>query len=211
MSKWVASALERSGLSQAALAEALTMRLRQTIDRSKVNKMVLGKRSVSADEALAIAEITGTPMPSVGREAQPRLIAVAGRVGAGAYVPLVDAFTKGDGLYHVIAPDILPERSMVAVEVEGDSMAPMYQPGHVLFFSRSVHDGILEEDIGRPCVLEDTDGNGWVKLVKRGTEPDLFHLIALNPSADSAWDRSIKWAARVILALPAELVVTATP
>lgn len=90
-------------------------------------------------------------------------------------------------------------------------MAPMYQPGHVLFFSRSVHDGILEEDIGRPCVLEDSEGNGWVKLVKRGTEPNLFHLIALNPAAESSWDRSIKWAARVILALPAELVTVATP
>lgn len=133
-------------------------------------------------------------------------VAVAGRVGAGARVPLVDAYEAGDGLFHVVRPPILPASGVVAVQVDGDSMAPMYQPGHVLFFTRNTHEGILDEDIGKPCVVEDENGMAWVKLVKRGSAPGLWNLISLNPSADSAWDVKIKWAARVLLALPAELV-----
>lgn len=203
LAKWVASALDRSGLSQAALADELAAKLRVQMDRSKVNKMVLGKRGLSADEMLAISDITGAELP--GRHT-PRGVAVAGRVGAGAKVPLVDGFEKGDGLFHVARPDMLPAHGVVAVEVEGDSMAPMYQPGHVLFFSRRADTGVLDDDVGKPCVVEDQAGNAWVKLLKRGSKPGLWNLISLNPTAESVWDAHIKWAARVMLALPVELI-----
>lgn len=136
-------------------------------------------------------------------------VAVAGRIGAGAKVPLVDAYEKGDGLFHVIAPEPLLRHGfphgIVAVEVEGDSMAPMYQPGDVLFYSRHTHERIPDEDIGRPCIVEDADGMAWVKQVKLGDKPGLFHLISLNPDAETKHNQRIKWAARVRLALPAEM------
>lgn len=205
MVAWLSSALERSGMTQAALADAMTERMRATIDRSKVNKMMLGKRTISAEEMLAIAEITGAPLPSSQVINRPG-VAVAGRVGAGAKIPLFDGFEKGDGLYHVACPPQIAPTGVVAVEVEGDSMSPMYQPGHVLFFTRHTHEGVLEEDIGKPCVVEDEAGNAWVKLVKRGSAPGLWNLVSLNPSAESAWDVRIKWAARVRMALPADVI-----
>lgn len=85
-------------------------------------------------------------------------------------------------------------------------MAPMYQPGDILFFARHTHDGVPDEDIGRPCVVEDADGMAWVKQVKRGSEPGLFHLISLNPNAETRHNVRIKWAARVMMVLPAEMV-----
>lgn len=135
-------------------------------------------------------------------------IAVAGRVGAGASVPLVDAYPKGEGLFHVAAPPQLRRGAsgIVAVEVEGDSMVPMYQPGDVLFYSRATHEGILDDDIGRACVVEDADGHAWVKQVRRGDEPGLFHLISLNPTSETMHNQRIRWASRVIMSLPAELV-----
>lgn len=146
----------------------------------------------------------------IGEGPDLQLIAVAGRVGAGASVPLIDAYEKGDGLFHIAAPAQLtkngPPRGIVAVEVEGDSMAPMYQPGDILFYSRATHEGIPDEDIGRPCVVEDENGNAWVKQVKRGERPGLYHLISLNPDAETKHNQHIKWAARVMLALPAEMI-----
>lgn len=133
-------------------------------------------------------------------------VAVAGRVGAGARVPLVDAFEKGDGLYHVACPPQIAGQKVVAVEVEGDSMAPMYQPGHILFFHRESETGIIDSAVGNPCVVEDANGMAWVKMVRRGSAAGLWNLISLNPSAESVWDVRIKWAARVLLALPSELV-----
>lgn len=145
-----------------------------------------------------------------GGTERPLPVAVAGRVGAGAQVPLVDGFEKGDGLYLVERPAQLPAHGVVAVEVEGESMSPMYQPGHVLFFTRD-HAGALANDIGQPCVIEDEDGQAWVKLLKRGSASGLWNLISLNPTAESAWDVRIKWASRVILALPKELVEKVHP
>lgn len=141
-----------------------------------------------------------------GKERAASPVAVVGRVGAGARVPLIDAFEKGDGLYHVARPPQLPSNGVVAVEVEGDSMAPMYQPGHVLFFRRQANDAVFEGDIGKPCIVEDAQHHAWVKLLKRGSEPGLWNLISLNPSAESVWDVRVKWAARVLLAIPSDLV-----
>lgn len=102
-------------------------------------------------------------------------------------------------------PPQLPARGVVAVEVDGDSMAPMYQPGHILFYQRATHEGVLTEDIGKPCVIEDADGRAWVKVLKRGSQAGLWNLVSLNPLSESVWDKAIKWDSRVRLALPAEL------
>ena len=203
---WVVQALEASGLSQAALADEVARITRTPMDRSKINKIVLGKRDVSASEMLAIAQVTGVEIPDYAKPGRP-LVAVAGRVGAGARVPLTDSYEKGEGLFQVECPPQLSPHGIVAVEVEGDSMAPMYQPGHVLFYSRATHEGIIDDDIGHPCVVECEDGNAWVKLVRRGEAPGLFHLISLNPSSETRHNQRIMWAARVKLALPGEFVV----
>lgn len=175
------------------------------ISRSYLNELELGAKTINANRLEQVARALEVPPESLF-VASVEPIAVAGRVGAGAHVPLVDAYEKGGGLFHVACPPQLAPRGIVAVEVEGDSMAPMYQPGHVLFFSRSSHEGVAEEDIGLPCIIEDADGMAWVKMLKRGSAPGLWNLISLNPAADSAWDKPIKWAARVRLALPRELV-----
>lgn len=145
----------------------------------------------------------------IGEPPAQRAVPVAGRVGAGAQVPLFDT-TEDGGLFQVAEPPQLRRlahlQNLGAVEVEGDSMAPMYQPGDVLFYSRATHEGIPEEAIGRPCIIEDSDGNAWVKQVKRGDEPGLFHLISLNPTSETRHNQQIKWASRVRLALPAEMV-----
>jgi hypothetical protein len=56
------------------------------------------------------------------------------------------------------------------------------------------------------CLARQFKPMGWVKQTKRGTEPGLFNLISLNPSAENQHDIKLKWAARVRLHWPAELV-----
>lgn len=159
----------------------------------------------SVDEIIAIG--TAGAIPS--REAAPS-VPVLGHVGAGAHVPLVDAHEATGGMFRVAAPAQLMRRGQAAqfaaVEVQGDSMAPQYQPGDILFYCRATHEGILDEDIGRACVVAGDDGNAWVKQVKRGDEPGLFHLISLNPTGENMHNRHIKWASRVILALSEDMI-----
>lgn len=204
-------AMQRTNWKAAPLSEAAGMGITAVRDLFRKNS------SPKVSTAQAIAETIGMTVDDIimlGRDSNhPTLltpqIMVAGRVGAGAKVPLFD-HTEDGGLFHVAAPaQILrqgPPCNVSAVEVEGDSMSPMYQSGDILFFTRHTHDGIPDEDIGRPCVVEDANGMAWVKQVKRGDAPGLFHLISLNPTSETMHNVPIKWAARVKLALPAEMV-----
>ncbi|WP_416551647.1 LexA family transcriptional regulator [Phaeobacter sp. JH203A] len=203
LNDWLSQALTSTGYSQAKLAEEMNTRVVRTIDRSIVNKMVLGKRSISAEEMLVIADITGFPLPS--DHMGPPTIAVAGKVGAGAQVPVFDAYEKGDGPQVECPPGLSPH-GIVAVEVEGDSMEPVYSAGDLLFYTRDSSDGVPGDVIGHRCVCEDADGMGWVKQVKAGDEPGLFHLISLNPTGANMWNVHLRWAARVRLHWPVEFV-----
>ena len=179
---------EMSGLSQSYLS------LLETGARGK---------APSTDVLLSIADALGVKVSDLFDDAQP--VAVAGKVGAGASVPLVDAYAKGDGLYHVACPSELSGKNIVGVEVEGDSMFPIYRGGDVLFYSRDAL-GVPTEAIGAICVCEDESGQGWVKLVKVGAEKGLFSLISINPQAESMHDVRLKWASPVRLHWPRDLV-----
>lgn len=187
------------------------------VPEDALKNLVQGKaQRTNFEYAMKVVDVFGVSIEdflsgALSHDHPTALVAVAGKVGAGAFVPLVDAYEKGDGLYHVAAPPQLRAGAsgIVAVEVDGDSMAPMYQPGDVLFYSRAAHEGIAEEDVGRPCVVEDADGQAWVKLVRFGDAPKRFHLLSLNPGSLPRYNQQIKWASRVRLVIPAEMVARA--
>jgi transcriptional regulator with XRE-family HTH domain len=189
------------GWTQADLAEAtgLSQSYIGAIESSNINK------SPSMDTLIAIADALGVRIGELFDDAKP--VAIAGKVGAGAKIPLTDAYEKGDGLYLVAQPmELSDRRKIVGVEVEGDSMAPIYHGGDVLFYSRDAV-GVPTEAIGAICVCEDENGEGWVKHVKTGSEPSKFHLLSLNPLADNMFDVTLKWASPVKLVWPKHLVV----
>lgn len=162
----------------------------------------------NVDDAMKVAAAFGVTLEQFYRgqySPDAPMVATAGRVGAGARVDLVDAYAKGDGLYRVVVPAGLNPRGVVAVEVEGDSMAPIYQPGTVLFYSRETL-GVPSEAIGRICVCEDEAGKAWVKVVRVGREEGTFSLISLNPEAENMHGVRLRWAAPVKYSLPPEYV-----
>ncbi|WP_426126273.1 S24 family peptidase [Pararhizobium sp. PWRC1-1] len=62
MQKWVAEAVASSGKSQAEVARLLHAQFNWADDRSVINKIIKGRRDVSADEAMHISSVTGYPM-----------------------------------------------------------------------------------------------------------------------------------------------------
>lgn len=187
-----------AGLTQEYMAEMLD------ISTGLYNGLETGKRRMNETYLDGIAKILGVGVTDLIVEDRPA-IAVAGKVGAGAKVDLVDAYSKGDGLYHVACPPQISPHGIVAVEVEGTSMAPTYEPGAVLFYRRDTI-GVPTEAIGRICVCEDEAGMAWVKQVKIGAEEGTFSLISLNPEAENMHGVRLTWAAPVRLALPPEFV-----
>ncbi|MCD9147791.1 XRE family transcriptional regulator [Pseudophaeobacter flagellatus] len=194
-------AMAASGLSMRKLAE------KAGVSYEQLKKINQGKtQSTNAEDALRLAAATGVSLESfmAGDFQVAPTIAIAGKVGAGAQVPLFDVYEKGDGPQVECPPGLSPH-GIVAVEVEGDSMEPVYSAGDLLFYTRNGHDAVPSDDIGHRCVCEDEDGMGWVKQIKPGDEPGLFHLISLNPGANNIWNVRLKWAAKVRLHWPAEL------
>lgn len=205
LSEWVNAALSASGLNQAALSDALNTRVSKKIDRSIINKMTLGKRSISAEEMLAISDITGYPLPS---RIQPTpTLAIVGQVGAGAKIQLSDPYPKGEGIYRITCPPQIDPHGIVAVEVTGNSMEPAYESGDILFYSRDAL-GVPIEAIGRRCVVEDASGMAWVKLLRRrdGQPDGLFDLISFHADTPPMYDVTIKWAAPIKMHLGRDLV-----
>lgn len=179
---------------------------------SAVRDLFRNESSPKVANAVALAKAVGRSVDEIVQigtegmiEAVAASVAVAGRVGAGAQVDLVDAYEKGDGLFRVAVPDGVSPRGIVAVEVEGDSMVPIYQPGEILFYSRETV-GVPTEAIGRICVCEDDTGKAWVKVVRVGREEGTFSLISLNPEAENMHGVRLKWAAPVKINLPPEYV-----
>jgi transcriptional regulator with XRE-family HTH domain len=194
---WRAAPLsEAAGLGTTAVRDLFRKASSPKVSTAYALASVLGR---TVDDLIALGMNDG------GESYAARAIAVAGKVGAGASVDLVDAHEKGDGLYLVACPPQLSPHGMVAVEVEGDSMAPTYSPGTVLFYSRQAL-GIPTEAIGRICVCEDADGKGWVKVIKLGVTEGTFSLISLNPEAGNLHGVQLKWAAPVKFSLPKEFI-----
>lgn len=187
------------GVSQIKLCEMAN------ISQPYLSSLETGARgkSPSTNTLLSIANALGVKVSDLFDDAAP--VAVAGKVGAGASVTLVDAYEKGEGLYHVACPSELSGKNIVGVEVEGDSMYPVYKGGDVLFYTRDSL-GVPTGAVGSICVCEDESGQGWVKLVKNGDSAGLFNLIPINPQAESMHNTRLKWASPVRLHWPRDLV-----
>lgn len=164
-------------------------------------------RSTNVDDAVKVAAVFGVTLEEFLQghlSGTSHTAPIVGTVGAGAKIPVFEAYEPGDGP-RAACPPGLPNGDLVAVEVEGISMEPLYFAGDLLFYRRDTHEGVPTEALGHICVCEDADGMGWVKQVKLGTEPGLFNLIAQNPQADNMHNVRLKWAAPVRLHWPAEL------
>lgn len=174
--------------------------VRDIITRKTKNPTFANLQKIAEVLQVEVTEIIGGTTP-------PRpTITIAGSVGAGAKVPVFDAYEKGGGPQVECPPGLSPH-GIVAVEVEGNSMEPVYSAGDLLFYTRNGHEGVPDEAVGHRCVCEDDKGMGWVKQIKLGSEPGLFNLISLNPGSDNLWDVRLKWAARVRLHWPVDLVI----
>lgn len=177
------------------------------VSYEQLKKVKQGKtQSTNVDDAQKVAAALGMTLDQFlsGRTSAVSTISIAGKVGAGASVPVFDAYEKGDGPQVECPPQLSP-RGVVAVEIVGDSMEPIYSAGDLLFYTREASEGVPSDAIGHRCVCEDANGMGWVKQVRAGSEPGLFNLISLNPGADNQHDVELKWAARVRMHLPAEM------
>ncbi|WP_417255341.1 S24 family peptidase [Celeribacter halophilus] len=182
------------------------------VSYDQLKSLIQGKaKTTNVDDAVKVAAAFGVQIEDfLNGNFTPdttSAIAVAGRVGAGATVELSDPYPKGDGLYHVACPPQISPTNIVAVEVQGNSMEPAYEEGDILFYSRDAL-GVPADAIGKRCIVEDSEGRVWVKLLRRreGQPEGLFDLISFHADAPPMYDATVKWAAPVKMHLGRDLV-----
>ena len=125
------------------------------------------------------------------------MLPVVGRVGAGSRLGFEENGEKGSSLYEIEAPPGVGIGA-VAVQVVGDSMLPVYEPGTVLIYSQHLPP---KDMIGKRCVVRTSDGETWIKQVMPGSQHGLFNLLSAN--AEPIMDVEVDWAAPIDWIKPA--------
>lgn len=202
--------IEERGTNPRAVALAAGMSptgVRDIITRKTKNPTYANLAKIAEVLGVEVSDFVSSSNPAMRRAGTlDTAIAVPGFVGAGAEVDLSDPYPKGEGMYKVACPPQITPHGVVAVEVRGESMEPVFSEGDLLFYTRNGDHGVPSEAIGRKCVAETEDGRVWVKQLKIGTAPGLFNLLSINPAATNMLDVRVKWAAPVRLHLPKELI-----
>jgi DNA-binding XRE family transcriptional regulator len=119
-------------------------------------------------------------------------VPVIGYIGAGQEVFTIDDHPLGEGLEQVSPPPGVTD--CVALKIRGTSMFPM-EDGWLIFYQRETH-GILEECIGKLCVVQIKDGPTLLKKLRPGTKKGFWTLDSWNAPARE--NVRLEWAARVI-------------
>ncbi|HXW70099.1 MAG TPA: S24 family peptidase [Methylocella sp.] len=170
--------LEATGLS--AHAASLAAKRPDAIRNLKRAVKNNDRRGVTTETLAALAPVLKTTaawlLEGVGDSAPANLVRVVGRIGAGAQIlPEFDKIPP-QGLYEIEVPFAVAE-GVIALQVEGDSMWPRYDPGDVIICRQGANiDGIN----GREAVIRTADGKQLLKRILRGGQEGSFDLESHN-------------------------------
>jgi phage repressor protein C with HTH and peptisase S24 domain len=160
----------------------------------------IGRAADKYAKAYRVSEgwlLTGEgPGPDAGRP-----VPIVGYVGAGAMVEEDFEQVPEGGLEEIEVPFPLPA-DMVAFEVRGDSMLPMYDPGAVLIVYKDQRKP-LHDYYGRRVIVRTDDGRRYVKTIIKG-DGDLVSLLSWN--ASTIENVAVTWIGEIFTVFPAEQV-----
>lgn len=147
----------------------------------------------TVDGLASVAEALGVSVASILGEsslADPVMVAIIGSTSVG------DTWTEDIGAGS-IPLGVPPDRAgdMVAVRIEGKSMAPVYRDGDTIMGAR-VSGNALSECLGVDCIVETIDGDRFIRTVTAGAR-GRFRLRSLDPSEPDIEDVRIRWAAPI--------------
>jgi hypothetical protein len=89
------------------------------------------------------------------------------------------------------------DRDVFAIDIRGDSMAPIYRDRDQIFCQRRAGKH-LDNLIGLDCALETEAGETLVKILDRGTVAGRYTLRSFNPLSKPLENVQIKWAAPIV-------------
>lgn len=186
----IAEAIEAQSTTQQALADHLG------ISHSAVNQWIAKDAGPKRSRLQKVAEFLRIRLQWLltGEGEMTDDVVIVGKVGAGAEMHSVDDHALGAGLDSIERPPGMFGR-VVGVEVEGDSMWPVYRPGDVIVYRRETVTDFTTM-VGKDCIVRTRDGRYFVKMLRRRTKPGRYTLGSWNgPDIE---DVPLEWAAPVL-------------
>lgn len=169
------------------------------LGETAVRDILKGKtQNVQVGTLHKLAEILDWPVSDlVGEEGVP----VGGCIGAGGMILFAE---DNEGRTVPRPPGALG--TLLALEVKGDSMLPVYREGDVIYIRRD-HDGILPQYLGEECAVHTVDGGTFLKVLSAGSQPDRFTLRSFN--AVDMDNVEVLWASPVLFVMRRRLRIGA--
>jgi len=184
-SKWLRAAMKVSGLTQDQLAERIGL------GRTAISKALNGKRELSAQELLAIADATGHGLPSTEQRkiednvSRPQTVPVKGIISPGTF-RVAGSLMKTDYTVPVIPEPRLAHMPQYALRFEGVDPSGEFRYGDFLIFVPIIP-GALNVIDGDIVHVERHDHHGKVETSIRvvRTLPDgRFQLVDMVDHAE---------------------------
>lgn len=160
---------------------------------SYVNDILVRGFKPTIENFVAIAEAAGvSPAWLLSGDDQNTLkIPVVGVLsGAEAWKPL-------EGMKTEPVDFELHDYDMVAIEVRGDSMAPVYRDQDFLIGQRRAG-RYAQNLIGVDCMVKTTKGDTYVKIVQKGSRHGLFNLRSYNAAVKDVENVAFEWVAPIV-------------
>lgn len=129
-------------------------------------------------------------------------VPVMGRVGAGATIEPEFDQVPAEGLFQVKLPFPVPDE-MIGLEVEGDSMLPVYRAGDVIVVWREQRRS-TDDFLGELAAVRTEDGRRFLKTIMRGSQRGLYRLESFN--ARPIEDVEIAWVGEIHVIVPSRQV-----
>lgn len=165
------------------------------LSTSYIQRLESGERNLSIKNLNLFADAFGVDRTEIIEAKEPRanhLIAVMGRIGAGAEIMPADEQVPPEGLYEIETMFPLPADA-IAFEVTGESMWPRYDEGDIVICWRQGEN--VEDILGWEAAVRTSDGRRFLKRVLRGSAYGTFDLESHN--AAPIRGVTLEWAAGV--------------
>lgn len=181
--------MKSTGWKQARLAEELKT------TQATVSRWFSGSepKGPQWDAINTLYELVKEETPSVSSGAE---VPIMGFLGAGAEIEPEFEQTPPEGLDQVTIPFDLPD-DMIAFQVRGDSMLPVFKDGHVIVVYRDQKKP-LHSFYGEEAAVRTTDGRRFIKTITRGQ--DGVNLISWN--APPIENVRLEWIGEIFAVIP---------
>ena len=100
----------------------------------------------------------------------------------------------GEGFGHSLVFDLVGT-DPIAVEVQDDTLEPVYRAGDRLLCARIAPDN-AREFLDRECLVQLASGEGYLAWIGRGTKTGRFFLAL--PNGQTIWNAKLAWAAPIV-------------